>query len=262
MTAHTRIRVPLKDMGLPELRTELAYELDRMDQQAQETLFAAAQVAVWAHRDQTRKWRKGQPRTPYAEHPLRCCLRLIRKNVTDVTTLAASLLHDVVEDCADEIAASDLGGTQGFDTDGVSELSLRLLATRKVSTLFSDDIAHIVSRVSNPVLDADVTRAEKTQAYLDHLEELVDSGDVAAMLVKASDLLDNAGSLKHQKGYVDDAMIIKLVSKYAMALPIIIDGLHRHSDPNTDSVSAEMILCLQTTLTTIRTIAEEMDLAI
>lgn len=42
--------------------------------------------------------------TPYISHPLKVCSTLIRFGIEDDITLAASLLHDVLEDCGDKLS--------------------------------------------------------------------------------------------------------------------------------------------------------------
>lgn len=53
-----------------------------------------------------RRLHEGQYRkdgTPYISHPLKVCSTLISYGIDDDTTLAAALLHDVLEDCADKL---------------------------------------------------------------------------------------------------------------------------------------------------------------
>lgn len=42
--------------------------------------------------------------TPYKSHPLKVCSTLISYGIEDDITLAASLLHDVLEDCEDKLS--------------------------------------------------------------------------------------------------------------------------------------------------------------
>ncbi len=56
-----------------------------------------------------RKFHDGQYRkdgTPYISHPLKVCSTLISYGVENDITLAASLLHDVLEDCKDKLPLS------------------------------------------------------------------------------------------------------------------------------------------------------------
>lgn len=45
--------------------------------------------------------------TPYISHPLKVCTTLIRYGIDDDITLAAALLHDVLEDCQDKLPMSE-----------------------------------------------------------------------------------------------------------------------------------------------------------
>ena len=47
--------------------------------------------------------------TPYIAHPLKVCSTLISYGIDDDVTLAAALLHDVLEDCGDRLP---LGGRE------------------------------------------------------------------------------------------------------------------------------------------------------
>lgn len=53
-----------------------------------------------------RKFHNGQMRedgTPYIAHPLKVCTTLISLGIDDDVTLSAALLHDVLEDCKDQL---------------------------------------------------------------------------------------------------------------------------------------------------------------
>lgn len=66
----------------------------------------ALNMTLSAHRRQTRK----ATGLPYAIHPVEMTLFLLREcNVTDIEILAASLLHDTVEDTA--VSLEDIGST-------------------------------------------------------------------------------------------------------------------------------------------------------
>ena len=60
-----------------------------------DTLFDAIWFAVMAHKGQTRK---GEGNPPYIVHPIRVMCSIIKSGVTDVSALAAAVLHDTVED--------------------------------------------------------------------------------------------------------------------------------------------------------------------
>lgn len=71
-------------------------------------LLKAVHFAAQKHRDQRRKDRNG---TPYINHPIAVAETLCAHGVTSVETLAAALLHDVLEDT--ETAPGDLASAFG-----------------------------------------------------------------------------------------------------------------------------------------------------
>ncbi len=66
-------------------------------------------LAAHLHAGQTRK-----SGGPYIVHPLAVAWKLVHCGVEDDGILAAALLHDVLEDCADEVAAQDLQWKHGL----------------------------------------------------------------------------------------------------------------------------------------------------
>ncbi len=76
-----------------------------------------------------RKLHDGQYRkdgTPYISHPLKVCATLIGYGVTDDVTLAAALLHDVLEDCSEELILGEkrLESEYGLSTEVLELVSL------------------------------------------------------------------------------------------------------------------------------------------
>lgn len=212
-------RIPLKDMDGTMLVFELGREIDRVvtDTDHREMLASAASVASFLHRNQTRMVRKDLPRTPYIEHPLRVTLRLIRAGCTDAHTLTAALLHDTVEDCAGEIVGVFAGGdAPQTHRDPVRD---REVALDWLRVSYGPIVAEIVQDVSNPL--------DEGALYLDHLGTI---DDLRALLIKASDLVDNPGSLIHQYGHVKDSFVRPKVAKYAPAVLVVSRKLELHPD--------------------------------
>jgi (p)ppGpp synthase/HD superfamily hydrolase len=58
----------------------------------------AIRIAKEAHRGQTRKY--GHAHTPYIQHPMRVAARVALWNTNAEETIAAAVLHDVIEDSA------------------------------------------------------------------------------------------------------------------------------------------------------------------
>lgn len=81
--------------------------------QLEQTLIALA-IARKMHCGQTRK-----DGTPYISHPLKVCTTLISYGIKDDVTLAAALLHDVIEDCKDKLpfGGKELVAQYGVDQE-------------------------------------------------------------------------------------------------------------------------------------------------
>lgn len=196
-------RVPLKDMDPSMLVFELDRESERVMPEANEMITSAATVASFLHRNQTRSVRGDLPRVPYVEHPLRVALRLIRWGVTDGEVVVAALLHDVLEDCSEELL--EVFGT-GPET-----------GVKCLSRMYTPRVAALVEALSNPT---DGT------SYAQHVEAIARTNPVA-LLVKASDLKDNAGSIPHQMGHGDEAKMLRRARKYEPVLPVVAHELDR-----------------------------------
>lgn len=170
--------------------------------------FEALQLACHAHHGVMRRDRVLGREHPNIDHPLRNALRAFlwvadRWPGQDAELLLQGcLLHDVVEDSPDRVVAfyGGGGGGRGGAADALGEnLGPRLRAA--------------VEAVTSPPALKKLTGAEKNGAYRAHLEESL-AADPIALLVKASDLWDNAGSAF----YADPAFARKMTAKY---LPVI-----------------------------------------
>ena len=201
MTTLTTTHVPLKRMDPSMLVSEIDRETRRLMPNSHSLVTSAASMASHLHREQTRFVRGALPRVPYIEHPLRVALRLLRWGVADADLIAAALLHDIVEDCSQELRA--LYGHAG-------EEPLACLAR-----LYGLRVSRFVGAVTNPT---DGT------AYDEHIARLA-STDSPALLIKASDLKDNAGSIRHQLGHGQDARMYQLLLKYLPAVEVVAKGL-------------------------------------
>lgn len=115
----------------------------------------AVTFAATAHQGQVRR----DGGTPYIAHPLRVAMTVaVTFGVRDDETLAAAVLHDVIEDCAvdyDEIAAA-----------------------------FTQRIADIVAALSK---DARLPESKREVAYDRQLAD----GPIEARLIKLADVADN-----------------------------------------------------------------------
>src|SRR5699024_12019036 len=75
----------------------------------------------------------------------------------------------------------------------------------------------------NPVACGSRDAASRA-AYLEHVRALAGS-DSPAMLIKASDLKDNAGSIRYQLGHGKDQKMLSKLRKYLPAVQIMHQGL-------------------------------------
>ena len=162
----------------------------------------AMNVAALAHIDQNRKNGIKNPEDPYIVHPLRNVLRLLRYGCVDGDVLAATALHDTVED--QPRAVIEL--LSDHPTSDEDESLLRQLASRAISDTFGDRVSNIVVAVTNPINDS---RDGNAVSYRDHVVSVID--DPGVFLVKFSDFVDNAGSVKH----LDEPTRTRLSVKYA-----------------------------------------------
>ncbi|MGC0363066.1 (p)ppGpp synthase/HD superfamily hydrolase [Rhodococcus sp. 27YEA15] len=194
-------KLALKEMDSATLVFAIEDALDEKAS-ADRILRSAMEVAALAHVDQFRKNGITANRDPYIVHPLRNVLRLIRYGCTDIEVLAATALHDTVEDQP----ASVIRLLSGESPAHADPLKLRRDADRLIARDFGERIAHIVAAVTNPV-DMD-TSGDGPRSYQSHVIAAIT--DPSVFLVKFSDYVDNAGSVK----YLEKGSQARLLGKY------------------------------------------------
>lgn len=140
----------------------------------------AVSDAAYLHRNASRAERGRFSRTPYIEHPLRVALRLLRWGVDDPGMIVAAVLHDVIEDCADEL-------TGMADKDQAREQALLWAMER-----YGNEVCRMLAGLSNPVW------VETHDQYRTHVVAEIGK-DARVLMIKCSDIVDNAGSLHHLK---------------------------------------------------------------
>lgn len=209
--------LPLKHMDSAQLSFELLSQVQRFNRDGREMVTSAAQLATHLHRGQTRRQRSNLPRVPYIEHPLRVAIRIMRWGNPSPKTVTSALLHDTAEDCASRIA----------ELSGMNEEAQSHLAPEQLQHHALQFISESYGRTVGLAVAA-VTRAPRALGpYLDDIRQIILTGSYTAKLVKASDLVDNAGSLQHQFGHVPDQMVAKLVAKYMPAVILLAAELER-----------------------------------
>ena len=192
-------QLPLKEMDAATLVFAIESAVDELAIPG-ETLRLAMEVATLAHLDQLRKNGIKSNEDPYIVHPLRNVLRLLRYGCSDVEILSATALHDTVEDRPHAVIA--LLGGQTADDMSASEAQER--ASTLIASHFSHRISELVEAVTNPI---DYPH-DNTTGYQDHVIRAIE--DPAVFLVKFSDFVDNAGSVK----YLNETDRLRLVTKY------------------------------------------------
>lgn len=194
-----RTQLALKDYDCVSLAEMLRAHFVRFYPVADtERLNDAIQVASYLHRFDVRRGNRANlPNPPYIEHPLRVALRINRYFAAgDPNLVIAAILHDTVEDHPMEFA--DFEGVAAVTTWG----SARQNALTFISKHFGYSVASIVELVSNPILPVGTSKEDKVAAYHRHVKALVDISE-AALILKFSDFVDNAGSLHHHYEYND-----------------------------------------------------------
>lgn len=131
---------------------------------------SAADLAVKAHAGVSRK----QSNVLYVSHPIAVMLILASNGVTDSVTLAAALLHDVVEDT--DWTANDI--VEKLQADGVDAQS-------------AAQVVAMVEELSETKLGPDGNKLPWLERKTTHLIHLLKCSDTA-LLVKLADCIHNA----------------------------------------------------------------------
>lgn len=174
----------------------------------------AIQVASYLHRmDVRRGGRGGMPNPPYIEHCLRVALRLITHlGVRDSDVVIAAVLHDTVEDHPFEF--SDFEGVPLVTREDVA----RAMALEFISRTFGFGVAKLVDYVSNPILPEGTSKEDKLSSYQAHVKAVTSQSE-SALVIKVSDVVDNAGSLHHHYNY-DDPKVKYFIDRYTPVLDL------------------------------------------
>jgi len=197
---------------------------------------SALQLADFAHQGQTRREYGLQEPVPYLAHPLRNA-HLVwlwthdYLHDTPVTELvAASLLHDTVEDAPERIQ-------EFYDSD---RAALDLIRAH-----FGARVGDTVGRVTMPTIIGACGVDDRNVTYLEHiLSEVVTSE--YALITKAADLVDNAGSL--WRSPLPPARVKRLASKYAAPVDAVIAHCEVIQDHRVRAVVYERLTRLRSSL--------------
>lgn len=195
--------------GEQGLRERFALETARLaDPAARRQVKRALRLAARLHASNHRQ------HEPYVNHLLRVALRImVYYGVHEPDVICAALLHDAVEDHADDLSTAGRPG------------ALALLAEA-----YGARVAELVDAVTNPVYapGSDVGRQ-----YREHVTESL-AACPWARVIKMSDFTDNGVGVIHTTG--DKAA--RLARKYAPLVPALADLVARPDTPLADEVKA------------------------
>lgn len=228
MMTHTFPQIPLKEMDAAQLVFELSRQVESQVLDRDGIVMSAAMIATYLHRNQTRSVRGDLPRVPYIEHPMRNALRAIRFGKTDPQLIAACLLHDTLEDCAgaivEEFARVDLQ-PEWITTETLR--GRREAAYQWMLDSFGVYVADTVLEVTNKLGGTRQDYWMKLSLLAERVQCIVpDPVAKMALIVKAMDLLDNAGSLRHQLAQGETPeVILRRAEKYRPAVVLVSSAL-------------------------------------
>ncbi len=198
--------------GEQGLRERFALETGQFaDPAARRQLKRALRLAARLHASDRRQ------REPYVNHLLRVALRImVHYGVREPDVICAALLHDAVEDHADELSKTGRPG------------AFALLAAA-----YGDRVAELVAAVTNPVY------APGSHADSQYREHVTDSLAACpwARVIKLSDFTDNGVGLIHTTG----KKAVRLARKYAPLVPALADLTARPDTPLTDDVKNRVL---------------------
>ncbi|SRR5579875_406781 len=198
--------------GEAGLRERLAAETASMPAAGREQVGQALGLAARLHAADRRQ------REPYVNHVLRVAIRILAYyEVADPDVICAALLHDAVEDHADDLACGQGAGG-----------ALAVIASR-----FGERVAGLVGALTVPPSPAG---AGGHRHYARHVAAALE-GSPWARVIKASDFADNGAGLIHATG----PRPRRLAAKYAPLVPVLRDMITRPDTPLAEHVKDRIL---------------------
>jgi (p)ppGpp synthase/HD superfamily hydrolase len=171
-------------------------------------------------------------REPYVNHVLRVALRIVcHYEVRNADVVCAALLHDAVEDHADDLSADGRSG-----------------ALTVLSVAFGPQVADVVASVTNPAYH---NGPEEDGQYRAHVTASLATCPWARV-IKVSDLTDNGVGLIHTTG----RKAARLARKYAPLVPVLADLVAWPDTPLADHIKARILRQLGSAAERFAAIAE------
>jgi len=202
--------------GEQGLRERFALEAARLiDTGARRQVTRALRLAAQLHASDRRQ------REPYVNHLLRVALRImVHYSVREPAVICAALLHDSVEDHAEDLSAAGRPG------------SFALL-----TAAYGEQVAKLVAAVTNPVF---TPGTDTDSQYREHVTDSL-AACPWARVIKLSDFTDNGVGLIHTTGN----KAVRLARKYAPLVPALEDLTARSDTPLADEVKARILAQLR-----------------
>ena len=193
--------------GEQGLRERFALETARLtDPGARGQVKRALRLAARLHASDRRQ------REPYVNHLLRVALRImVHYSVREPDMICAALLHDAVEDHADQMSTAGRPGA----------LAMLIAA-------YGARVAELVAAVTNPVY---ASESDADGQYREHVKDSL-AACPWARVIKISDFTDNGVGLIHSTG----PLLHRLAAKYAPLVPVLRELIGRPDTPLSDDV--------------------------
>lgn len=236
-------RTPLKELSAEDLAETVESEAYSMGMDMKKIESSIA-LASELHANQKRgpRYFKGEYKhtSPYIEHPLRNALRLMRLGVEDDNLIAATILHDTVEDGAQEYAQNHLGKE-------LDEVTARKELESHIRKEYGDETGDYVMAVTNEYVPKKkiqaMTLEQRHKDYREHVEENIKHSP-GAYMVKISDFIDNATGLYHNDLPGQEKGTLKRAKKYLPVVDIFIKHMEKLdlpvSDDNKEVIRGQM----------------------
>ena len=198
--------------GVQGLRDRFALETARLaDPASRARVDRALELATRLHAGDRRQ------REPYVNHLFRVALRImVHYGVWDPDVICAALLHDAVEDHAEDLCPTG-----------------RLGAFPLLGAVYGTRVADLVAAVTNPVY---ASGSDRDSHYREHVRASLDAFPWARV-IKLSDFTDNGVGVIHTTG----AKAVRLARKYAPLVPALADLVARADTPLSDEVKARVL---------------------
>lgn len=212
--------------GEQGLRARLAIEAAKLgDAAAELRVMDALGLAGQLHAGDQRQ---GEP---HVSHLVRVALRIsCHYEVRDTDVTCAALLHDSVEDHAEDLSPAGRDGA-------VANLAAR----------FGVRVAVLVAALTSPVYVPDADGQEpyfeddEREQYLEHVSASLDRNPWARV-IKAADFTDNSAGLIYASGL----KAVRLARTHAPLVPVLADVIARADTPLSDRAKARILRQLAT----------------